>query len=804
MSNQTHSPSGPISTTVQEKPHAVLHITTRDGGTMERELVKAETRIGKGPENDLILGDAAVSTNHALIQFNGQKHHLIDVGSRNGTFLNDVRLVEPRELKHGDVIKLGHCTLAFRTAQPANQATVTLSATEILGASAAPPPPPTAPPTPTAPPLPSEDTVARALVHSKIVAQADVDKVQKNPRGRRLYRALLEEKVVTELGLRDLMSRTFNLQLVDLRSAELDMGMAQKLRPTFLREKLMMPLVSPPGELLLAVADPTDQAALAEIKKQAGRALSLRLATASEIASQLDRNFVPRLIGVLPSGEKLEVPINQPEIALGKATHNKVVLNDPTVSGTHAALLVRDGGYSVVDLGSSNGTFVNGTRLTTEAWTLQHGDKIQLGKVLLTFRNPGETVENKTARLSLEALEEIRRRTGLGATGTTVPPPGAVPATPVPVAPPLSPEEEAEKAEKKRRKKEKEREKNSWLSASSLSRIVAQVLAALISLGGAFYLVNRGNSNNGNSGGSGVSSAPGGTVKLSVPPDSWTGFSTGILNFTKPEASGVIAVPGGNGALLVDDGRKGELLWLPLDNKGVQAGALKAVPLNVDFADAEAITYAGNSYYYVITSQSEPNKANANTLIRFSFDAQTQTLRGQAELVSDLRGFLLKNVPALSTLGAPPGLQGGLNIEGMAYDPNNERLLLGLRSPFIGDQAILVPLKLINPQMPLSLTNLKVDEPSIITLSLEGQGFRDITYDAHEKTFLIISGSPETAKKTDFGLWEWSGKPPEQPRLITRLDETYKPEGITSATINGTSFVLIVGDAGSYIKLDYK
>jgi pSer/pThr/pTyr-binding forkhead associated (FHA) protein len=800
MSNQSHSPSSSVAATTEEKVHATLHITTRDGAVMERELRTAETRIGKGPDNELILGDAAVSTNHALIRYDGQKHSLVDVGSRNGTFLNNARLTDPRELKHDDVIKLGHCTLHFRSAQASQ--TVTLSATEILGAGAVPPPPP-APPPPATPPLPSEDTVARALVHSKIVAQPDVDRAQKNARGRRLYRALLEEKLVTELGLRDLMCRTFNYQPIDVRAAELDVGMAQKLNAQFLREKLMAPLVSPPGELLLAVADPTDQAALDEIKKLANKPITLRLATASEIAAQLDRQFVPRLIGVLPTGEKLEVPINQAEIPLGKAPHNKVVLNDQTVSGTHAALLVRDGGYSIVDLGSSNGTFVNGTRLATEAWTLQHGDKIQLGKVLLTFRNPTETVENKTARLSLEALEEIRRRTGLAGvtTGATVPPPGAVPAgSPLP-GPITSAIEDEEKAEKKRRKKEKEREKNSWLSASSLSRIVAQVLSALIGLSGLIWVVNRNSpstpSNNGGTNGG----SNGASTQLAQ--GSWSGFSTGFFG-KAPEASGAIAVPGGNGLLLVDDGRKGELLWMPLNEKGEQAGDLKPVPLNVDFVDAEAITY-GNSYFYVITSQSDPNKAISNTLMRFAFDPQTQTMRGsQAETISDLRAFLLQNVPEISAKGAAPGLAGGLNIEGMAYDPNNERLLLGLRSPFVGSQAVLVPLKLINPLAPLSISNVKVDQPSVITLSLEGQGVRDITYNAFSRNFLIISGAPETEKKTDFGLWEWSGKATDQPRRITILDEKYKPEGITGATINGQNFVVVVGDAGSYLKLDYK
>ncbi len=811
MSNETKSPSGSgaISKATQTA-HATLRIATREGAMMERELTLPDTRIGKGPENELILGDAAVSTNHALIRYDGQKHTLVDVGSRNGTFHNETRLTDPRELKSGDVIKLGHCVLTFHSATAAANQTVTLSATEILGASAVPPPPP-APPTPNAPPLPSEDTVARALVHSKIVAQAEVDKVQKNLRNRRLYRALLEEKVVTELGLRDLMSRTFNLQLVDMRTAELDLGMAQKLKPQFLREKLMAPLAGQPGELLLAVADPTDQAALEAIKKQVGKPLSLRLATASEIAAQLDKQFVPRLIGVLPSGEKLEIPVNQQEIAIGKAPHNKVVLNDPTVSGTHAALIARDGGFSIVDLGSSNGTFVNGTRITNDAWTLQHGDKLQLGKVLLTFRNPAETVENKTARLSLEALDEIRRRAGMAATtsGGTLPPPNAVAAgagfagaAGMPVS--TSPIEDEEKAEKKRRKKEKERAKSSWANASNLSRILAQVLGALIALVGPLLLYKFGvfggknSSEPNNGGGKGTGAA---TVQLAQ--NSWTEFSTGFFK-KNPEASGAIAVPGGNGLLIVDDGRKNELLWMPLDEAGKQAGALKPVPLNVSFVDAEAITY-GNSYFYVITSQSDPAKAESNTLMRFAFDPQTQTMRGsQAEIVNDLRSFLLKNVPEISAKGAVPGLEGGLNIEGMAYDPNNERLLLGLRSPFIGSQAVLVPLKLINSLMPLSIDNLKVDTPSVITLGLGGQGVRDITYDAHLKTFLIISGAPETEKKTDFGLWEWSGNITDQPRRITELNEDFKPEGITAATINGQSFVLVVGDAGSYLKLDYK
>jgi hypothetical protein len=363
---------------------------------------------------------------------------------------------------------------------------------------------------------------------------------------------------------------------------------------------------------------------------------------------------------------------------------------------------------------------------------------------------------------------------------------------------PLSDEE---KAEKKRRKKEKEKEKNSWFSANALSRIVAQVLAAMISLGGVLYVLNRQQTPPSNNNNNNTPTDPTATVRLVQ--TTWTPFSTGFFG-KPPEASGAIAVPGSSGLLLVDDGRKNEILWLPLDENGKQAGDLKPVPLNVSFTDAEAITY-GNSYFYVITSQTDPAKAESNTLLRFAFDPQTQTLRGpQAEIINELRSFLLKNVPEISAKGAEPGLQGGLNIEGTAFDPNNERLLLGLRSPFIGNQAVLVPLKLINPLAPLSLNNIKVDQPSVITLSLDGQGVRDITYDTHSKNFLIISGAPETQKKVDFGLWEWSGKASDQPRKVGILDEKHKPEGITGVAINGKNFVMAVGDAGSYLKLEYK
>jgi hypothetical protein len=93
-------------------------------------------------------------------------------------------------------------------------------------------------------------------------------------------------------------------------------------------------------------------------------------------------------------------------------------------------------------------------------------------------------------------------------------------------------------------------------------------------------------------------------------------------------------------------------------------------------------------------------------------------------------------------------------------------------------------------------------------LNLGGQGIRDINYNPQLKTFLILSGATELTSKTDFGLWEWNGdldqsKTDATPRQESSLDERAKPEGITHVTIEGRSFVFIVGDSSKYLKLDY-
>jgi DNA-binding CsgD family transcriptional regulator len=94
---------------------------------------------------------------------------------------------------------------------------------------------------------------------------------------------------------------------------------------------------------------------------------------------------------------------------VGKAAENDVVLDhDPTASHLHAMLERFPAGWCVTDLGSSNGTWVNGERIWA-ARRLRHGDEIRIGQTRLIFRDPlnasGAVTEAEDAAPSLTARE---------------------------------------------------------------------------------------------------------------------------------------------------------------------------------------------------------------------------------------------------------------------------------------------------------------------------------------------------------------------------------------------------------------
>lgn len=269
----------------------------------------------------------------------------------------------------------------------------------------------------------------------------------------------------------------------------------------------------------------------------------------------------------------------------------------------------------------------------------------------------------------------------------------------------------------------------------------------------------------------------------------------------KFEASGAAAVDGASGVLFVDNGRGGEVFWMGLDRTGRQAGAIKPVALGVGVEDLEGATTDG-THFYVVSSQSRPKAIAKEGLVRFKFDARGQKAEA-VESIGGLKKFLVENVAELRGEGDRKGKDGGLNIEGLAWDARRGRLLLGLRSPIVDGQALLVPLRLRDPRGAFAADNLEVEGSKAIRLPLGGAGVRGIEYDGRAGVFRIITGAAEDQPQTDFRLWEWNGDERQPaPRETKKFNPELKPEGVARVVVGDRAFTLVLFDAGGYTVLD--
>jgi hypothetical protein len=254
------------------------------------------------------------------------------------------------------------------------------------------------------------------------------------------------------------------------------------------------------------------------------------------------------------------------------------------------------------------------------------------------------------------------------------------------------------------------------------------------------------------------------------------------------EASGVAFVPGAEGALFVDDGRPGHVLFLPLGADGA-GGEVVPVPMGVNVADPEGITTVGD-WVWVVGSLSRGRGAS---LARFHFDPDARTASG-AEALESLEAMLRDAVPALVAGGRGRKAGGAaLNIEGLAWDPKGSRLLLGLRSPVVGGAALAIPVRLRDASRPLSADNVQV-EPAL-RIDLGGSGIRGFEYDAALGAFRIVAGHPTGAR--DFRLVTWDGAGP-MVREVHRFAAGEKPEGVAGVTLGGRAATLVVFDTSHF------
>lgn len=81
-------------------------------------------------------------------------------------------------------------------------------------------------------------------------------------------------------------------------------------------------------------------------------------------------------------------PLEGDRCVIGRADSCQIMLTDSSVSSEHARLSHDSTGWRIANLLSTNGTFVNDKKVSSES--LHHGDRVRFGRVEFLFQNPDE------------------------------------------------------------------------------------------------------------------------------------------------------------------------------------------------------------------------------------------------------------------------------------------------------------------------------------------------------------------------------------------------------------------------------
>jgi DNA-binding CsgD family transcriptional regulator len=99
---------------------------------------------------------------------------------------------------------------------------------------------------------------------------------------------------------------------------------------------------------------------------------------------------------VLAEERRQIVLLGEDRVSIGSQASNDIVLTDTTVSRLHAVIEPYAGGWTVRDLGSRNGTFVNGERVLAER-AMHTGDEVRIGGARIVLRSTDPARGSATA-----------------------------------------------------------------------------------------------------------------------------------------------------------------------------------------------------------------------------------------------------------------------------------------------------------------------------------------------------------------------------------------------------------------------
>ena len=111
----------------------------------------------------------------------------------------------------------------------------------------------------------------------------------------------------------------------------------------------------------------------------------------------------------LPDGREVTHDLPEEKTTVGRLPENMLQVDDASVSSRHAEILFENNSWFIRDIGSTNGTYLNGAKI--EHALLNHGDELRFGSVVSLYTARNEASENHVGaadELSAAASESRR------------------------------------------------------------------------------------------------------------------------------------------------------------------------------------------------------------------------------------------------------------------------------------------------------------------------------------------------------------------------------------------------------------
>ena len=108
----------------------------------------------------------------------------------------------------------------------------------------------------------------------------------------------------------------------------------------------------------------------------------------------------------LPDGTQISHDLQDEKNTIGRVADNALQIDDGSVSSQHAEIEMDAGAFHLHDLGSTNGTFVNGEQVTDAV--LRHGDEVRFGVVEAVF-NGEEEAPDQPLPASTSVASEVAK-----------------------------------------------------------------------------------------------------------------------------------------------------------------------------------------------------------------------------------------------------------------------------------------------------------------------------------------------------------------------------------------------------------